>query len=194
MFTLDPHRYGPPVAALLSAAPLNELGPGTSQEKAHAALQNLTPESLAAGGTLHDRQMALACLAALWLRCDFLDQSHQISQGLDTREGDYWHGILHRREPDYGNARYWMRRVGQHTIHGRLLAGSRQLAAESRQPAADFLRTQVEWDAGRFVTLCEEALDDSPPLHTLVKKIQRLEWELLFDHCHRLAMGIPLEV
>lgn len=190
MFTFDPRSFGPVAAPLLIDAPLNELGPGRPHDRVHAALQAMKPETLFAGGTLHDRQMALACMAALWLRYDYLDQSHTISQSLDTREGDYWHGILHRREPDYGNARYWMRRAGGHAIHEPLRAGARELAAEARTPTADFLRTLTTWDAGRFVGLCEEALDDSPPLNTLVKKIQRLEWELLFDHCHRLAMGI----
>lgn len=191
MFTFDPRSYGPAAAGLLIDAPLNELGPGCPQEPAKPALQAMKPESLFSGGTLHDRQMALACMAALWLRYDYLDQSHAISQSLDAPEGEYWHGILHRREPDYGNARYWMRRAGRHAIHEPLLTGARELAAEARAPAADFLLTQTTWDPGRFVGLCEEALDDSPPLHTLVKKIQRLEWELLFDCCHRLAMGMP---
>jgi hypothetical protein len=190
MSRFDPQSYGPVVAALLDGAPLNELGPGEPNTRAYAALKALTPESLAASAVLHDRQMALACIAALWLRHDYADQSHGISQSLDMLEGSYWHGILHRREPDFGNARYWMRRVGTHAIYGPLLAGARQLTAEAKPAsAAAFLLEQTVWDPGRFIDLCEDALDDSPPLHTLVKRIQGLEWELLFDHCFGLAVG-----
>ena len=67
--------------------------------------------------------MAEGCLAGLWLLYDFLDESHTISQSLDTLEGSYWHGIMHRREPDYENAKYWFRRVPVHPIHAELAAG-----------------------------------------------------------------------
>ena len=54
-------------------------------------------------------------LLLLW---DFLDDSHEISQTMEgkgsPRTADYWHGIMHRREPDAGNASYWFRRVGPH--------------------------------------------------------------------------------
>ncbi len=190
MSRFDPQSYGPVVATLLEGAPLNELGPGTANARVHDALKALTSEILTGGAVLHDRQMALACIAALWLRHDYWDQSHNVLQDLDMPEGSYWHGILHRREPDFGNARYWMRRVGTHAVYGPLLVGARRLTVEAKPaPAAAFLLEQKLWDPGSFIGLCEEALDDSPPLNTLVKRIQCLEWELLFDHCFGLAVG-----
>ncbi len=61
------------------------------------------------------------CLGAgLLLLHDYLDDSHQLSQRNEgsgrPRTADYWHGIMHRREPDAGNAAYWFRRVGSHPI------------------------------------------------------------------------------
>ena len=56
--------------------------------------------------------MAAACLAGLWLHHNFLDESHTLSQDIDTTTGSYWHAIMHRREGDYGNAKYWLHRVG----------------------------------------------------------------------------------
>ena len=59
-----------------------------------------------------------ALLAGLWQVNDFLDESHSQSQSIEgegsDRNGDYWHGIMHRREPDWWNSKYWFRRVGQH--------------------------------------------------------------------------------
>ena len=46
--------------------------------------------------------MAACCLCGLWLLHDFLDESHSLSQEITTDTGSYWHGIMHRREPDYG--------------------------------------------------------------------------------------------
>lgn len=49
----------------------------------------------------------------LHLLNDDLATSHKLSQ---AHEGDpladYWHAIIHRREGDYGNSRYWFGRVG----------------------------------------------------------------------------------
>src|SRR5205085_9106705 len=47
---------------------------------------------------------------------DHLTPSHEHSQSIEgqgkRQAGDYWHAINHRREPDYGNAKYWFRHVG----------------------------------------------------------------------------------
>ncbi|MFO0222939.1 MAG: hypothetical protein ACK56E_06450, partial [Planctomyces sp.] len=64
---------------------------------------------------------AAQCFAAgLLLYWDFAEESHQISQTMERRgnprTADYWHGIMHRREPDAGNAGYWFRRVGDHPV------------------------------------------------------------------------------
>ncbi len=50
----------------------------------------------------------------LHLLNDDLATSHRLAQ---VHEGeplaDYWHAIIHRREGDYGNSRYWFGRVGR---------------------------------------------------------------------------------
>jgi len=79
---------------------------------------------------LEIRPMEQRCVeAGLWLLWDCLDESHEISQTMEgkgsPRTADYWHGIMHRREPDASNASYWFRRVGEH-------------------PAFQFLRDRLE--------------------------------------------------
>ena len=55
-----------------------------------------------------------ALLAGLLQMHDYLDESHSVSQNMEgTALGDHWHGIMHRREPDYSNAKYWYRRLGK---------------------------------------------------------------------------------
>ena len=92
--------YGPAVATLLTPERLPELGPGSPNLAVKAALQAL--------------DLSPACRAGLWLLHDFLDQSHTISQDLETKEGSFWHAIMHRREPDASNSKYWWRIVGAH--------------------------------------------------------------------------------
>jgi len=62
-----------------------------------------------------ERKCITSGILLLW---DFLNESHEISQTMEgqgnPRTADYWHGIMHRREPDAGNAAYWFRRVGSH--------------------------------------------------------------------------------
>ncbi len=44
---------------------------------------------------------------------DDLASAHPLAQELEGDPlADYWHAIIHRREGDYGNSRYWFQRVG----------------------------------------------------------------------------------
>lgn len=54
--------------------------------------------------------------AGLWLLVGELDQSHAISQSHDSDTGSYWHGVMHRREGDFSNAKYWFQRAGTHPV------------------------------------------------------------------------------
>src|SRR5438552_15672453 len=116
------------IRPLLAEDRLNELGPGTPNVTVRPLLQQL--EALIAP-QLKSRAFASACLAGLWLYHDFLDESHASSQDLDTAEGSYWHAILHRREPDYWNSKYWFRRCLRHPIFDELC---RQAKALTEQP------------------------------------------------------------
>lgn len=53
-----------------------------------------------------------------------LDASHTISQHIEDITGSYWHGIMHRMEPDYSNAKYWFRKVGSQRYGGTLFEGA----------------------------------------------------------------------
>ena len=50
----------------------------------------------------------------LHLLNDDLAASHALSQQHEGQPlADHWHAIIHRREGDYGNSRYWFGRVGR---------------------------------------------------------------------------------
>ena len=198
MFEFDTSAYGKAVAELLLPQRLPELGPGTPNSAALTDLRRLTDERMFGAGRVRDTSMAAACRAALWLHHDYLDESHQISQSLDDSSGSYWHGIMHRREPDAANAKYWFRRVPTHAIYPQLCAMTLKLAetdgtvAEADRQAVRSLTGGDTWDPTRFVDLCEIARTSDPGKQLLARRIQLREWQLLFDHCFRLA-GIENE-
>ena len=189
MFQFEVRNYWAALVPLLEQAPTNELGPGNphaSKRDALAALGEGDSFTRNAGG----EPLARACLAGLWLRYDFLDEAHVISQEINTPEGSYWHAIVHRREPDFANAKYWFRRVGVHPIDAELAMAGRKIAAEEDTPgAAAYLAEQNVWDAERFVDLCRQASGKDASLASLCRRVQQCEWELLFDYCFRGAHG-----
>ncbi|MCS7045117.1 MAG: hypothetical protein NZO58_02050 [Gemmataceae bacterium] len=185
--------YSPPLAELLRMPRLPELGPGAPVGDVRPLLASLREETLFAPARVVDADAARACLAGLWLLFDFLDESHRLSQEIATVDGSYWHGLMHRREPDYGNAKYWFRRVGRHPIFPTLGVQAGQLAG-SAEPcrAADLVARATSWDPMAFIDLCATVAPGSPDAR-LCQRIQRLEWDLLFAHCAAKATGSPPE-
>lgn len=178
-----------PFARLLSEERLMALGPGRPNDAARPLLDALESPSAFAPHSITDRAMARACLAGIWLYHDFLDESHRISQDIATPTGSYWHGILHRREPDSWNSKYWFDRVGRHPVFPALCEQARAIAADDKAQDTRFLREQREWHAPRFIDLCEAARLGQTPADDLCRRIQLAEWRLLFEHCYRHAIA-----
>lgn len=181
---MDASNYGDVIADLLAESRLNELGPGQPNRKARTQLDTLKPETLVPGRSPGDRDMALACIAGLWLYHDLLDDSHLVSQNLSTAEGSFWHGIMHRREPDYSNSKYWFRRVGDHEIFPQLLqAGASVIEGSGTpRPIVQLLKND-RWDPYAFVDCCAEHYGQGGAGEQACKRLQQIEWECLFSYC-----------
>jgi hypothetical protein len=188
MNAFNPDQYGPVCARLLADVATCELGPGQPQEDRRPLLAQLDHPTLLDGRPLADPPMADCCISGLWLLHNFLDQSHELSQNIETTSGSYWHGIMHRREPDFSNAKYWFRRVAAHPVQQQLADALASRAGDS--PHLARLTSGGRWDAAQFVDLCEQAWrgrDDH--LHKLCCDVGWLEWQLLFDYCYQRACG-----
>lgn len=180
--------YGPVVDSLLETAgcmPLDAGAPAAAGQR----LRTLAPADLFGGCAVADSAAAAACLSALWLRHNHLDESHRLSQGIPSAEGSFWHAIMHRREGDYPNAKYWFRRVGDHPVFAALREAAGTIAPRGDEAAVCAIAAQAAWDPFAFVDLCEAAVAAGRPDDPLGCRVQRVEWELLFDHCWRRAIG-----
>ena len=136
--TLKPALHLSQEIAELLDSKLPPLGPGAPQTQFEQPLKEISPESLL-GDTVVSPKEARCCLAGMWLWNGFLDRSHEISQNIDTPEGSWWHGIMHRREPDAGNAAYWFRRVGDHPLFAALGDSVQKHATQTELP------DQTQW-------------------------------------------------
>src|ERR1700712_2901000 len=156
MRDIQTHNYGAAALELLALAHAVQrprtLVFGTPDAGAEAALRAMSDQTLSKNRRVRMPHDASALQAGLWLLFDFMTESHDISQAVATPSGSYWHGILHRREPDAFNAKYWMARVGEHPIFPELLADAHEIAAAS--PLAAALAEHKKWNAAWFTDQC----------------------------------------
>lgn len=155
-------NYPAAVAELLAVDHPISLGPGKPEE-------SLRPKLKAAAGLLPP-----LCVAGLWLRFDFLDDSHTLSQELETPDGNFWHAIMHRREPDAWNSKYWWHRVGAHPVLAQLRDRAGEVGYTFTTPEA-------------FVDFCEQVRGSGSAEEETAKRVQQLEWDLLFAWCFERA-------
>ena len=94
-----------------------------------------------------------AVKAGLHLLNDDLARAHALAQEHEgDKTCDYWHAIVHRREGDFDNAKYWLRQVGRHPVITRVHDGGSAAAA-------------------RFVDRCRDAMPaDRAELESIQKR------------------------
>jgi hypothetical protein len=160
------------VAAIAAQALGDEdsLGPALVQSRPRrpGLLAALSEPALAAAIPECNRGPRLALSAGLLQVNDFWDASHNAAQEADDLgerwTSAYWHEIAHRREPDFGNAAYWARRVAQHPVFA-------AVAEAAGDPA---------WYPARMIELCSSARPGSRE-EVRARKLQRIEMLRLLE-------------
>lgn len=155
-----------------------EVRPGVEESETIAARVDAGARELRLAGP------EAACLRALVLTWhDHLDEAHALVQDLSGGDAAWVHGIVHRREPDYSNARYWFRRVGAHPAFEALAeVAAPVLAAHAALPHR-LIRDGV-WDPMAFVDAVSASARPSAPgdVVGLLQQLQRLEARILARH------------
>lgn len=145
-------------------APKGALDPELS-----AAIAGLAPAS--------DEERAVQSALHLWN--DELAVSHTLAQEIKSPTGSYLHGVMHRREPDYENSKYWFNQVGRHPVFEDVLAAARELAPSCRDAAVrKAVEGSKEWDPFRMVDWCQAG---EP--REFLEALQAREIAALARHC-----------
>jgi len=169
---------------LLVPGGLPELGPGPRDGvMPFDRLNETLDELLGQAGLPAGSRDLVRGLMLLWH--DHLDEAHLIVQCIENTDGSFIHGILHRREPDYGNAAYWFRRVRDHAAFAKLAARVEELSnADGGRALKSKLIADGQWDPLAFITLCEHSAGKpaNDPQVNLARKIQGLESEVLLEY------------
>ena len=160
---------------------------GAGNPEAYPSLKQLTPQNVLSSSPTNSDEAA-ALVAGLWLWHDCLDESHKVSQQLHTTSGSMWHAIMHRREGDFSNSKYWYARCENHPCLPTLAAGANDVINPFPADKRVLKLTVRGWDSDAFVDLVEEVCDSpDDPRYKLAVALQQLEWRVLFDHCTRAA-------
>jgi hypothetical protein len=180
----------PTASAIIAAASYERLTvSGATPPAARELLGGVAPQQLLSS-PIADAPAARAMLAGLWLRHDALDESHTISQSLATPDGSFWHAIMHRREGDFSNAKYWYARCRHHPAYPAIAAEGAAALKDSHQAPTLAALVRGQWDPDGFVDVVS-AIHDKPndPMYAAAVELQRAEWRGLFGHCVRAAAG-----
>ncbi len=169
----------PAFAAFMQAIDTGDL-PGLGPEIRSSAQSSATLGQAVDALGLRGEVADLAKSAAL-LWHDHLDESHTVSQGIGSADGSFLHGIMHRREPDYSNAKYWFHRVGDHPCFPALAsAATDYLDAAGDEALAKRLAPGGHWEPFALVDAVEAAVHyGNPGEIELLQHVQRIEFETL---------------
>jgi hypothetical protein len=161
---------------LADLGPVSRLGTLTASQISDLVTAHIKTHSL---GSIEGR--LLESLGLLWH--DHLDLSHQISQEIKTVEGSYVHGMMHRREPDYWNSKYWFRNAGALTTAAKIGEQIHAVLGADNSTSKAVVTENALYSPSNFVDACESASTNSSEPSDL-KKIQEIEFEVLIDHLH----------
>jgi len=144
-------------------------------------IRNAEEKELTGGAVLADATYPRLIRAGLLYAYDAIDESHRIVQEIETSQASYWHGMIHRREGDFENSRYWFRRTGKLGVFGEMHARAAEVSP--------LMGRQMDWDPYVLVGQCEQARFGGDVDQKELIGLQRIEFEVMYDHLWRDAFA-----
>lgn len=170
------------IRAIFQAGSAADLGPRARRDRlAPEEVAEKTRALVKACGVAGRPAECLEALVLLWN--DYLDDAHARVQDLPGPDAAFVHGIMHRREPDYSNARYWFGRVGDHPAFEPLAdAAAPVLASHASLPFR--LIRDGRWDGFAFIDAVSATSrsSDMPVVAEVLRELQRQESVILARH------------
>ncbi len=162
-----------PLCAIFSTPSLPSLGP--ERRAASLPLSRLKGEletAISQADASDEYSDLVRSSALLWH--DHLEESHAISQGINNSDGSFLHAIMHRREPDYSNAKYWFNRVGAHDAFLEIFDRVKKISINTSCSQI----IESDWDPFAMVDSVSKANSGSEE-YRLLQRIQKIEFEVL---------------
>lgn len=175
----DAEQYGPVFSAAIRSAPATVLDGGTPSD--HASVADFDTSQAFAHAEVRDTGMADCCAAGVWLLHNDLERAHTLCQDVPTPSGSFWHGVVHRREGDFGNASYWFARCSGHPVISSVAAG----VADDPSAGPAFADG---WSPESMIDLCRRAMRGDRALTEACLAAQQIEWQSLFGYCYAAAV------
>jgi hypothetical protein len=171
---IDPEN----VFRLIATPSPPELGPERRPGTEKLEPLNRKIDSVLGQGSMNERSELVRALVLLWH--DHLNEAHELAQGVDGPDGAFVHGIMHRREPDYGNAAYWFRRVGKHPAFGEIRSRiARMPQLSSFEEVERTLLPRGSYDPFGFINVCEGYVRRPESERDLLREVQAIETRVL---------------
>ena len=141
-------------------------------------------DAWAASAGLNPHQAA-RLRAIAYLHHDHTDAAHDLVQDMADPDGALVHGILHRREPDFWNAKYWFRQTENHPVYQKIAARIQSLSSDPQTRAiVHRLTLPGTLDPHALVDEVErvERRPVSDPDVHFLRHVQLAETECLVEH------------